>query len=133
MTHLAEMLRNQPHQPSALAAIEACIPAGNDCAQSCTSCAEACVAEKDPAMLLYCIRLDLDCADLCAATGRIVSRMTKPNRALTEAALEACIVACGACADECREHAEMHAHCRICAEACDACAEACQSLLDAMK
>jgi hypothetical protein len=133
MDHLPEMLRSQPHQPSAMGAIERCIAACFDCAQTCTSCADACMAEQDPAKLIYCIRLDLDCADIATATGRIISRLTKPNRALTEAALEACIIACGACADECREHAGMHAHCRICAEACDACAEACQSLLDAMQ
>ncbi|RYI99321.1 MAG: four-helix bundle copper-binding protein [Acetobacteraceae bacterium] len=126
------MLRTHPHQPSAMETIRACIEACFDCAQTCTNCADACLAEPHLPELVHCIRLNLDCADLCGATGRIAARLTKPSRAMTEAALQACLTACGACGDECRGHAGMHEHCRICAEACDACAKACRGLLDEM-
>ena len=36
-------------------------------AQVCTACADACLGEDDVGELTRCIRLDLDCADLCAA------------------------------------------------------------------
>lgn len=41
-----------------------------ECAEVCTACADACSAEGDPKMLVRCIRLNLDCADLCLATAR---------------------------------------------------------------
>ena len=132
MDHLPEMLRSQRHQPSAMEAIRRCIQTCFDCAQACTACADACLDEENVTELRYCIRLDLDCADQCGAAGRIVSRLTKPNRSLMEGALNACADACRACAEECERHAGMHAHCRVCAEACHRCEKACQDLLAAM-
>lgn len=130
--HLKAMLGSQPHQPSALEAIRRCIAACVDCGTACTSCADACLAEPMVSDLIHCIRLDLDCAEICGATGRVIGRLTKPNKATTAAVLQACIAACEACAAECGKHAGMHAHCRICAEACRGCAQACQALLDVM-
>src|SRR5690606_4400884 len=46
------------------------------CAQTCTACADACLAEQQPADLRACIRLNLDCADICGATARVFSRHT---------------------------------------------------------
>jgi hypothetical protein len=40
----------------------------------CTGCSDACLAEPDVAELVRCIRLCLDCSDLCAVTARIVTR-----------------------------------------------------------
>lgn len=132
MQHLQAMLRSQPHQPSTLDTVRACIETCFDCAQACTSCADACLSEPNPVGLVYSIRLNQDCADLCLATGRIVSRLTKPNRAVMEGALNACADACRACADECEKHAEAHAHCKVCAEVCRRCEKACQDLIAAM-
>jgi hypothetical protein len=84
------------------------------------------------AELTTCIRTDLDCADLCAATGRVVSRRTGTNADLTRATLTACAAACRVCAEECARHASMHEHCRICGESCRRCEEACQALLAAL-
>jgi hypothetical protein len=130
--HLKAMLDSQPHHPSALEVIRRCIAACLDCGAVCTSCADACLAEPMVAELVPCIRLDLDCADICGTTGRVIGRLTKPNKATTAAILQACIAACEACAAECSKHAGMHAHCRICAETCRDCAQACQALLDVM-
>ncbi len=132
MQHLQDMLRSQPNQPEAMDTIRRCIEASFDCAQACTACADACLSEPMVADLAYCIRLDLDCADLCIATGRIVSRLTKPNRSLMECALNACADACRACAEECETHAGTHAHCKVCAEVCRRCEQACQDLLATM-
>ena len=108
--------------------IEECIA----CAQTCTACADACLGEESVADLRRCIRTDLDCADVCGTTGRVLSRQTDSDIAITRAVLEACAQACKSCGDECAQHAEMHEHCRICAEACRRCEEACRRLLAAL-
>ncbi len=103
-----------------------------ECSQACTACADACLSEEMVADLRKCIRTDLDCADLCDTTARVLSRHTGYDANLTRAVLEACAVACRACADECERHAGMHEHCRVCAEACRACEAACAELAAAM-
>lgn len=106
----------------------ALVAAASECAAVCTACADACLAEDDPAALRACIRTDLDCADLCAVTARLISRPGPQDPATLRAQLDACATACRACAEECDEHAERMEHCRACAEACRACAEACDRM-----
>jgi hypothetical protein len=101
------------------------IAALEDCAQTCTACADACLAEPDVAALRSCVRLNLDCADVCTATARVLSR----SGALSEALLDACAQTCRACADECARHADHHEHCRICTEACRRADQACWGYL----
>ncbi len=108
-----------------------CIRACVDCTQACTACADACLGESDPKTLDRCIRLNLDCADLCQSAARIISRLTALDREMAIAALQASATACRICADECAEHAGME-HCRICADACQACEQACQALIGAL-
>ena len=111
----------------------ACIEACSDCAESCTQCADDCLAEESVQHLTTCVRLNLDCADICAATGRVVSRQTGYDPELTSAVLRACIEACRKCAEECDIHAAHGMeHCRICAEECRSCEQACQALLAAI-
>lgn len=105
--------------------IEACIA----CAQACTACADACLSEEMVAELAKCIRTDLDCADICETTGRVLSRHTGYDANITRAQLQACATVCKACADECESHAGMHDHCRICADACRRCEQACNELI----
>lgn len=105
------------------------IDAALACAQTCTACADACLAEEMVAELRDCIRTDLDCADICATTAAVLSRRTGSNLAVVKAQLEACRIACAACAEDCESHAAMHEHCRICAEACRRCEQACADLL----
>ena len=102
------------------------------CSETCTSCADACLSEDMVADLTKCIRTDLDCADICATTARVLSRHTGYDANITRAVLEACAQACASCAEECQQHADMHDHCRICAEACRRCEQACRRLLAAM-
>jgi len=98
--------------------LQECIEACFECAQACTACADACLSEDMVAELTTCIRTNLDGADVCGTTGRVLSRHTGYDADLTRAVLEACAAACKACGDDCAQHAEMHEHCRIRAEAC---------------
>jgi hypothetical protein len=125
-----EMLATYP-KPVDLdrAKLAAAIDALTNCAQTCTACADACLAEDMVAELTTCIRTNLDCADVCTATARVLSRRTGYNAAVTRSVLEACLVVCHACAEECGKHATMHEHCRVCAHACRACEKACRELL----
>ena len=88
------------------------------CAQTCTSCADACLAEEMVAELRQCIRLNMDCADVCAATATLANRRTGSNEEVIRKMLDACMTACRVCGTECQQHASHHEHCRICAEAC---------------
>jgi hypothetical protein len=101
-----------------------------DCAEYCSACADACLAEDSVAELRRCIRTDLDCADLCAAAARIVSRQTAGDASMFSSLLAACIESCERCAEECEAHADHHEHCRLCAQACRRCVEACQAMLE---
>lgn len=102
------------------------------CSQACTACADACLSEGMVAELTKCIRTNLDCADICATTARVLSRHTGYDANISRSLLQACATACKACGDECAGHAGMHEHCRICADACRACEQACRDLLEEM-
>jgi hypothetical protein len=82
--------------------------------------------------LARCIRLNLDCADVCIAMGRVLSRQQHADGRVIRSQLEACLVASQVCGDECARHASQHAHCRVCAEACRTCARACQAAIAAL-
>jgi hypothetical protein len=101
-----------------------CIEACYACAQACTSCADACIAEQDVQPLRQCIRLDLDCADICNATGALATRRTGSNQEVLRTMIETCALACRICAEECEKHAH-HDHCKVCAEECRNCEAAC--------
>ena len=132
MTVAADMLRTSPSETGyETQSLAACIDACTQCSQACTACADACLGEDMVAELRGCITTDLNCADICDATARILSRQTSYDAEVTRAALTACRDACRRCAEECERHADMHEHCRICADACRRCEEACDRLLAA--
>lgn len=132
MTVASDMLRTSPSNPGYESdALAACIDACFACAQTCTACADACLGEEMIAQLRKCVTTNLNCADICDATGRILSRQTGYDAELTQSALTACRDACRRCAEECERHAETHEHCRICAEACRRSEQACDRLLAA--
>lgn len=114
------------------AKLAATIDALVTCSEACTACADACLSESMVAELTKCIRTNMDCADICDTTSRVLSRHTGYDANLSRAMLEACATACKACGDECGSHADMHEHCRICADACRACERACRDLLATM-
>jgi hypothetical protein len=107
------------------------IEAMNDCAQACTADADADLGDGELASMIACVRLCLDCADVCTATARVVSRQTAYEPGVLRPLLEACAAICARCGDECEKHADMHPHCRICQDACRRCEQACRHLLAA--
>lgn len=132
MNHVQEMLQTHPRPATRDGdALAECIQACYDCAQACTACADACLGEPQVQNLIRCIRLNLDCADVCVTTGAVLSRQTEPDWSLLRAQLQACAEACRVCGDECESHAQHHEHCRVCAESCRRCEEACNQMLQA--
>jgi hypothetical protein len=108
--------------------LAAVIEAASDCAAHCNACADACLEEGDPS-LTRCIRSDLDCADICAATAAVVARAGASGMPWLDL-VRVCADACATCAQECEQHADHHDHCRACAEACRRCERACRDLLE---
>ena len=132
MTPTARMIRAHPdHSEADEKTFSRAIDELLACAQACTTCADACLAEDHVDGLVTCIRLNLGCADLCAAAARFFSRRFDLGAA--DSLLEACIVACQTCADECAVHGSKHEHCRVCAEACRRAAAACSELRTALE
>ena len=95
-----------------------CIEECYSCAQTCTSCADVCLAEPKVGDLTQCIRMNLDCSDICNITGRIATRRTGSDEEIIRRMLDACAAACRLCGEECQRHASMHEHCRVYTEAC---------------
>lgn len=131
MTQLSEsMLESNPVAPLIDAGVLVrCIDACVACAQACVACADACLGEGDVTHLARCIRLDADCADVCGATARVLSRHQHPDLESLRKLVEACALISQRCAEECEQHEAMHAHCKVCAAACRTCLKACGEVL----
>jgi hypothetical protein len=98
------------------------IDALTKCAAECCHCAIACLEEQDVKTLARCIKLDIDCAEICKLAISYVARGSEHAQHI----LDECAEICEACADECEKHSHME-HCRRCAEVCRSCAEQCHS------
>ena len=134
MSYARQLLDSYPGTLNADAGmLAATIDALSDCAQACAADADADLAEQDLAEMVKCIRLCLDCVDVCTATAGVVSRQTDYDASITRPLLEACVATCKSCGDECGRHAQHHAHCRVCEQACRRCEQACRELLAAIK
>ncbi len=94
----------------------------NECISACNHCFDACLNEEDVKMMAGCIRLDRECADICAYAVQAITR----NSPFTKQILQLCADVCEQCGSECGQH--DHDHCKRCAEACKKCAEACRKL-----
>jgi len=112
--------------------LAATIDALGDCAQACIADTDADLGEQNLTEMARCIRLCLDCADVCTATMAVISRQADHDPAVTRPLLQACAAICNSCGQECERHARMHEHCQVCAEACTRCERACRELLDAL-
>ena len=134
MSYARQLLDSYPGTLNADAGmLAATIDALSDCAQACAADADADLAEQDLAEMVKCIRLCLDCVDVCTATAGVVSRQTDFDASITRPLLEACVATCKACGDECGRHAQHHEHCRVCEQACRRCEQACRELLAVIK
>jgi hypothetical protein len=133
MSYASQLLDSYPRTFDVDAGIlAATIDALTDCAQACTADADDDLSEPNVSELVKCIRLCLDCADICSTTAGVTSRQTDYDVNVTRPLLEACIASCRSCSEECDRHAMMHAHCQVCAQACRRCEQACEQLLAAM-
>jgi hypothetical protein len=112
--------------------LAAAIDAMRDCAQACAADNAADLGEHNLADMVTCIRLCLDCTDICVAAAGVTSRLVTYDPAVLRPLLESCLAICRSCGDECERHAPMHAHCRVCAQACRRCEQACRELLAAL-
>ncbi|UOQ77533.1 four-helix bundle copper-binding protein [Hymenobacter sp. 5516J-16] len=112
-----------PTSPAAPAQRVVILDALNRCVATCEYCATACLSEEHVHMMAACIRLDRDCADICALTARLVARDSEHAKHL----MRECMEVCQKCADECSQHQDQY--CQDCATACRACVEACQQYL----
>ena len=134
MSYARHMLDAYPRTVNVAAdLLAATIDALSDCAQACIADTDADLSEPNVTEMVKCIRLCLDCADVCTTTARVTSRPAEYDANVSRPLLEACVAICKSCGDACEEHARMHEHCRVCAEACRRCEQACRELLDAMK
>lgn len=96
----------------------------NECAAECHHCTTACLDEQDVKMLAECIKLDIDCAEICQLTAAFLARGSEHAIHI----LKECAEICEACAGECGKHGHME-HCKRCAEVCRLCAEECMAVL----
>jgi Domain of Unknown Function (DUF326) len=132
MSYARQMLDTYPRAwPVDADVLAAAIDALSDCAQACNADNAADLSEPDVAEMVRCIRLCLDCVDVCTATVGITSRAAEYDPDVVRPLLRACVAVCTSCGDECERHAHMP-HCRVCAEACRRCERACQELLDVL-
>jgi hypothetical protein len=93
----------------------------SECASTCHHCSIACLEETQVHMLVNCIRLDMDCAQICEVAAAFISRSSKHAKHILKECLEICIQ----CENECRKHEHME-HCKRCADSCHKCADACR-------
>jgi hypothetical protein len=113
------------------------------CAQACRACADACLGEERLAELHNCIDMNLDCADVCFATGdlairrvlrttNMVIRQTDFDERVMKLMFETCTEVCRRCGDECMRYAEHHKHFRRCAQVCRCCEQTCHNAVRAL-
>ena len=134
MSYARQMLDTYPGTFGVDAAVlAAAIDALSDCAQACTADGDADLSEQNVTEMVKCIRLCLDCFDVCTATLGMTSRQADYDANLTKPLLQACVAICKSCGDECERHAQHYQHCRVCEQACRRCEQACRELLDALK
>ena len=87
----------------------------NTCIALCEHCATASLQEENVKMMVRCISLDRDCADICRLTAAFVARGSEHAPHM----LNECADICKACGDECEKHPmaysqESAAACRRC-------------------
>ena len=99
-----------------------CIAACHACAVACNHCEAACLQEPDVKMLVRCIGLDSDCAQICQLATAFMSGGSDHSQAVCAL----CADICRACGEECARH-DMD-HCQQCAEACRRCEQECRKV-----
>jgi hypothetical protein len=95
-----------------------CVNACFDTVQACSACADACLSEKNIHLLIRCIRLNQDCADIAGVTGKMLVRLNNSDLSILRSQLLACAAACHECASECETHSQDYEYCHDTMEVC---------------
>lgn len=93
-----------------------------DACYACDHCAVSCLDESDVKNMTRCIKLDMDCAQICRLAASYMARGSE----FAQTICQVCADLCEACGQECAKH-QMD-HCQRCAQACRKCAEACRQM-----
>jgi hypothetical protein len=107
---------------------QTCLDSCFSCAQICETCADDMIGMEHHDhndLMTRCIRLCLDCADICLLTAKWISR----NSQRSESLCRFCAEICDQCAALCERHAPQHALCGPCAEECRRCADLCREMV----
>src|ERR1700741_3607083 len=84
------------------------------CVKDCNYCVAACLEEDDVKSLTECIKVCLDCKEICELAASYVAR----NSERAPLVLNLCADICDVCAAECGKYMHHMDHCRRCAEIC---------------
>ena len=104
-----QMIAPHPHvKGDTNDALIGCLEECYSCTQTCTSCAAVCLGEQMVQQLTRCIRLNLDCADVCGATRSVATLRTGSNQEVIRHMLMTRQTACRLCGAECERHAGHH-------------------------
>ena len=106
----------------------ACIWACLDCVRACIAAAESFSDAAEASPLGRASWLGRNCADLCAATGRMLAGGAEQDIRRMRAVLDACGSACRMARVACEPQAKRHQPLRIFVHACRRCEAACDRL-----
>ncbi|POP41525.1 four-helix bundle copper-binding protein [Superficieibacter electus] len=101
-----------------------CIETCYLCAVACDNCAASCLEEESLEMMRTCIKLDIQCANICRFAAQ--SMTLNSDSTYVQELCRLCADVCQKCGDECATH--EHEHCQDCSRACHRCAEQCRKM-----
>lgn len=99
-----------------------CIDECNKCAQACYECFEACINEPDLNSRRSCVKILIECANMCTMSSGIMSM----NGQFAKEHCKMCATVCDKCAQECAMFKDEH--CQKCANECRTCAYECRKM-----
>ncbi|MEQ8156012.1 MAG: four-helix bundle copper-binding protein [Clostridiaceae bacterium] len=99
-----------------------CIDECNRCAQACYECFEACINEPDLNARRGCIKMLIECAQMCQMSSGFMSM----NGKYAKEHCTMCATICDECAKECNMFRDDH--CQKCAQECRTCADECRRM-----
>jgi len=95
-----------------------------NCDAVCSDCAVSSLDEEDNKAMSDCIKLSLDCADVCHLALRLLAR----DSSYVVSAVKLCMNMCDECATEYERH--EHDQSRLCYQACRQCETHCRNYLE---
>ena len=105
------------HRDVPLECMEACLR----CELACLACAEACLGDVELLEVGRCVRLSLDCAEICLATRTLVAGAIGSSPRLVLAQLLVCARVCATCEAECSRLGMRNDGVGACGRACADC------------